>query len=177
MTSTYRTSVCWLQRPKPQHSAPQRAIWLNCAQNRELGTHNYLCSEEADRRGRNVRTHLPPPAGTFSTMEAGSQEEDQTDKKVVEGEDFCHQRPLPAQPGYSKQPPSQYGPGSWTCQADSYREGVFIFNNNKNTKKVVFSATELFQYFPEVMLSFTQILNFAVKKKLPRLSDSFVEPL
>lgn len=50
--------------------------------------------------------HLRPLAGIFGPMKAGSQEEDQTHEKIVEGEDFCHHGPLPAQPGYSKQPPS-----------------------------------------------------------------------
>lgn len=75
----------------------------------EKGGQLIIISSSAQRkqtRGRDVRTHLPPLAGRFSAMEAGSQEEDQTDKEVVEAEDFCHHRPLPAQPGHGKQPPS-----------------------------------------------------------------------
>lgn len=62
-----------------------------------------------------------PLCGVLSTVEEGSQDEEQTNKKVVEGEDLGHHGPLPAQPGHSKQPASQNCPRTRTCQPDKER--------------------------------------------------------
>lgn len=63
MTSTYRTNVCWLQRPKPQHSAPQRAIWLNCAQNREVNSKWSLYQFRGSRAQRKKWPYSPSSSG------------------------------------------------------------------------------------------------------------------
>jgi len=59
-------------------------------------------------------------------VEAGGQEEEKANKKVVEGEDLCHHGPLPAEPGHSKQPSSQDCTRFRTCQPDSVEEEGLI---------------------------------------------------
>lgn len=57
-------------------------------------------------------------------METGHQEEEKANEKVVEGEDFGHHRPLPAEPGHGKQPSSQDCSRSRTCQPKNAEEGT-----------------------------------------------------
>lgn len=139
MTSTYSTRVCWLQSPKPQHSAPQCAIW----QGQAFLYHTVSSIWRNDQRKLKglqwgwkcaALSYLPPLGGVFSTVEASSQEEEQTNKKVVEGEDLCHHGPLPAQPGHSEQPSSQYCSRTRTCQPDSIHttlKKIWLFTQTK----------------------------------------------
>lgn len=60
-------------------------------------------------------------------MEAGRQEEESADEKVVEGEDFCHHRPLPTEPGHSEQSSSQDRTGSRTCQPNNEKGPLINF--------------------------------------------------
>ena len=55
-----------------------------------------LKNQETNKR------YLCSLGGVFCTLEAGGQEEEHTNKEVVEGEDLCHHGPLPAQPGHSE---------------------------------------------------------------------------
>lgn len=66
-----------------------------------------------------VPSYLPPLSGVFSRVKAGRQEEEQTNKKVVESENLCNHGPLPAQSGHSKESSSQYCTRAGTCQSDS----------------------------------------------------------
>lgn len=81
---------------------------------------------QANKTGGNtLRRYLPPLGGVFSTVETGNQEEEQTNKKVVEGEDLCHHGPLPAQPGHGEQPSCEHCTGTWTRQPDGDGGGAF----------------------------------------------------
>lgn len=62
--------------------------------------------------------YLLPLGGVLGTVEAGSQEEEQTNKKVVEGEDLCHHGPLPAQPGHGEEASCQHCSGAGPLQPE-----------------------------------------------------------
>lgn len=56
----------------------------------------------------NVMAYSTSLGVIFSTVKTGSQEEEQTNKDIIKGEDLCHHGPLPGQSRHSKHASSQY---------------------------------------------------------------------
>lgn len=80
----------------------------------------------AGGHGMKTCRYLPPARGAFSAVKTGGQGEEEANEQVVEGEDLRHHRPLPAQPGTSKQPCSQDGTRSRTAQPEKQEDKGLI---------------------------------------------------
>lgn len=118
-------------------------------------------SEEAEAGGVLRRGYLSPLGGIFGTVEAGRQEQEQADKKVVEGEDLRHHGPLPAKPRHGEQPSGQDCPRTRTCQPESGRRRKLGFFGNVS----FFTEESLRSFGPKMNLWYVII------KEMSRFQD------
>lgn len=122
-TTTQRSPVCNLTR---------WSILMWCNWKKKLYQALLVWDRQADYL--TIWMCYPSPlCGVLSTVKGGSQDEEQTNKKVVEGEDLGHHGPLPAQPGDGKQPASQNCPRTRTCQPENEREQAINKTFQKGT--------------------------------------------
>lgn len=131
-------------------TAPKHSTALPSAQPGQVGiiltaVQVKQCAYLQGRRKSVLSCYPHPLFGAFSTVEGGGQDEEQTNEKVVEGEDLGHHGPLPAQPAGSKQPSSQNCSRTRTRQPDSSRgqaTTLFLFFVKKmkysNQRKNIF---------------------------------------